>query len=45
LVPGARLKSFWNESILVEMIESAVTSDGCNHTSSGNGLEVVAKDG
>src|SRR5580704_10188249 len=28
--------------MLVDVIESAVTSEGCNHTSSGNGFAVVA---
>src|SRR5579862_3706267 len=31
--------------MLLEVIESAVTSDGCNHTSSGSGLDVVAEEG
>src|SRR5580658_7941766 len=31
--------------MLVDVIESAVTSEGCNHTSSGNGFAVVADAG
>jgi hypothetical protein len=42
VVPAARLKSFWNDRILVEVIESAVTDEGCNHTSNGNGFDFEA---
>ena len=36
VVPAERLKLFWNNRMLLEGIESAVTTEGCNHTSIGN---------